>query len=351
MTPGSGPRASVALMCLLCACADGGTSPLPPEGPDIRLSVERLLPIASPAGGRYEAWVLDGEERFHSLGTVTPDGDGRWEGVLESPAEDPAVVLISLERAGEALARPSLRMVMGGGFRHRQASLDVTGYLTPNLPLEASPGVHVLSTHHAAGPAGLPARDDAGIWLYDPAGDTADASLYLRFTPLTEGWSYGGWVVWDHGTPGEVWVSYGTFRPDPFRRASVRDYTGLGPFSGKPDYTRVLPLAVSYPGDDWLANPLDLPVPGGLPLPFDLNGCMDTAEECLHRGEEPGASRWTHVITVEPYENRYENPWLARPSPIRVYMNPIGEAAPEVPREIRFMADDLPRGHAVIEQQ
>lgn len=338
------------LAWVLGACEDAGTAPVPTEGPDIQLTLERLLPLDATADASYEVWALDGDARFHSLGPVTPDGSGRWEGVLESPVEDPAVVLISIEPAGAPATRPSLRMVMGGAIKDGEASLEVTGYLTPNIPLEPTPGAHVLATHWASGPAGLPARDDAGIWLYDPAGDTADASLYLTFTPLTEGWTYGGWVVRDHGTLDEVWVSYGTFRPDPLRRASARDYTGLGPFSGKSDYRQALPLAVSYPGDDWLANPLGVPVPGGLPLPFDLNGCTDAAEDCLGRGEEPGPSRWTHVITLEPYEDRYEDPWLARPSPIRVYRNTIGEAPPEAPREILFLADELPRGHAVIDE-
>lgn len=343
------PGAALALACALAGCGDAGTAP-PVEGPDILLTVERLRPLGVPGESSYEAWVVDGADRIHALGALTPDDSGRWEGVLQSPAPDPAAVVISIERAGERGPGPSLLMVMGGRIRDGEALLDVAGYLTPNLPLEENPGSHVLATHWASGPAGLPARDDAGIWLYDPAGDTADASLYLTFTPLTEGWTYGGWVVRDHGTGDELWVSYGTFRADPLRRASGRDYTGLGPFSGKTDYERALPLAVSYPGDDWLANPLDLPVPGGLPLPFDLNGCMDGPDACRERGEEPGPSRWTHVITVEPYDDRYEDPWLARPSPIRVYRNPIGEAQPAVPREIRFTPDELPVGKARLGQ-
>lgn len=342
-------RAGLALGCVLGACTEGGTAPPLAKGPDVQLTIEHLLPFDAPPDRRYVAWVLDDAARFHSLGPVAPDPPGDWEGVLQSPIENPAVVLISVEPAGEEPGRPSLRMVIGGPVRDGEAALEVSGYLTPNIPLETAPGAHLLGTHWESGPAGIPARNDAGIWLYDPAGDTADASLYLTFTPLTEGWTYGGWVVRDHGTPDEVWVSYGTFRPDPFRRASTRDYTGLGPFSGKTDYRRALPQAVSYPGDDWLANPLDLPVPGSLPLPFDLNGCMDDpAEDCLARGEEPGPSRWTHVITVEPYEDRYQNPWLARPSPIRVYRNAIGEAPPDSLRELRFLADEIPRGHAIL---
>lgn len=341
--------AALALACLVTGCAESGTAPPVQRGPDIRLVVEKLSPLDAGDEESYVAWVVDGDARIYPLGRVDPDQKERWEGVLESPALDPAAVLISIERAAERGPGPSLLMVLGGAVRDGEALLDVAGYLTPNIPLEENPGAHVLGTHWAAGPAGLPARDDAGIWLYDPAGDTADASLYLTFTPLTEGWTYGGWIVRDHGTPDEVWVSYGTFRPDPLRRASARDYTGLGPFSGKSDYRRALPLTVTYPGDDWLANPLELPVPGGLPLPFDLNGCMDPADDCLTRGEEPGPSRWTHVITIEPYEDRYEDPWLGRPSPIRVYQNAIGEAGPDIPRPIGLLSDRLPRGRALVE--
>ncbi|NIQ59452.1 MAG: hypothetical protein GWN71_40710, partial [Gammaproteobacteria bacterium] len=69
--------------------------------------------------------------------------------------------------------------------------------------------------------------------LQNLKGDTADGSFFLSFTPLTRGWVYEGWVVRDHGSPEAVWVSYGKFTPNSFRRQDRRDDTGLGPFSGQ----------------------------------------------------------------------------------------------------------------------
>ncbi|HZD05260.1 MAG TPA: hypothetical protein VE173_10090, partial [Longimicrobiales bacterium] len=88
--------------------------------------------------------------------------------------------------------------------------------------------------------------------------------------------------------------------------------------------------------------PQGLPVPGGLSLPFDLNGDAAAGEP----------SRWTHVITVEPrYEPdgiRAENPWEAEPFFLRPYRNPVGEAEPRAPRTIGFFPGELPRGRATI---
>ncbi|HEX6316628.1 MAG TPA: hypothetical protein VFZ73_17270, partial [Gemmatimonadaceae bacterium] len=160
--------------------------------------------------------------------------------------------------------------------------------------------------------------------------------------PLTRGWAYEGWVVRDRGSPDAVWLSYGQFLPNNIRKARFRDDTGLGPFSGYIDYERARSAEIHYPGDDWAGNPLALPVPGGLTPPLDLNG--DAAAGV--------ASRWTHVITIEPvYEddgNRTEPPWQAQPFFLRPYDNAIGEAAPGEPRTIEFRPGALPHGSAHI---
>jgi hypothetical protein len=183
---------------------------------------------------------------------------------------------------------------------------------------------------------------EAGLWLFNLGGDTLDGSYYLDFSPLTEGWWYEGWIVQDYGTPAAVWLSYGKFRPDAFRQANTRDDTGLGPFSGRRDYEAALALQVRVPGDDWLANPLGLTVPGGLPLPLDLNGDANSST----------ASRWTHVITIEPWgPNREPEPFTeVRPFFLAPYRNAIGEGSPDEPRSIEFHPDNLPAGTAVLLQ-
>ena len=206
--------------------------------------------------------------------------------------------------------------MLGGRLDGGSAALGIEDYITAGIRFEEDPGVHVLTTVSTMLDDGSGVPQDAGLWLFDPAGDTISGSYYLAVTPLTRGWMYEGWVVRDHGTDDALWISYGKFEPDGFKRASIRDETGLGPFSGWVDFARALPDDIDIPGDDWLSNPLDLPVPGGLELPLDLNGDAANGIE----------SRWTHVITIEPATEEDEPLLEERPFLLRPYFNPIGEA-------------------------
>lgn len=330
---------ALALATAAAACGDDGVGPTP-EGPVIEVVVQGLAPLDPEEEGTYEAWVVD------AAGRVLPAGamdvlEGHALTVV-SPLEEPRYVMITVEPPGDTDANPSLMKLLGGRFEGPVAELGVTGYLTPiGLPPEERPGVHVLGlSSDGNGEDGAPA--DAGLWLVDSRVDSTDTSFFQTLTPLTRGWTYEGWVVRDHGTPDEVWVSYGQFVPNNLRKARLRDDTGLGPFSGHIDYERALPSEVHYPGDDWIANPLGHPVPGGLSLPFDLNGDQAAGEP----------SRWTHVITIEPNHEpdgiRTEDPWDAEPFFLRPYRNAIGEAPPAEPRAIGFVLDALPRGSATI---
>ncbi len=140
----------------------------------------------------------------------------------------------------------------------------------------------------------------------------------------------------DYGAPDAVWLSYGKFRPDETRQANARDDTGLGFFSGRTDHRFALGLQVRVPGDVWLSNVMNFPVPGDVALPIDLNG--DAAAGT--------ASRWTHVITIEPWgPNRDPEPAdQARPFFVRPYRNAIGEAPADVPRVIEFDRSTIPTG-------
>lgn len=324
------------------ACGDDGMGPTP-EGPTIELAVQRLAPLDPAVEGVYEVWVVDRDGLILSAGRIEAPTPGEVLTVT-SPVEAPAYLMVTVEPPGDEDGAPSLMKLLGGRFDASGATeLGVTGYLTPvGMPLEEAPGVHVLGVHSGGdgGAGGAPA--DAGLWLADTRVDSTDASFFQTFTPLTQGWTYEGWVVRDYGTPGEVWMSYGQFLPNNLRKARFRDDTGLGPFSGFADYERALPTDVHYPGDDWVSNPLELPVPGGVSLPLDLNG--DAA------GGVP--SRWTHVITIEPrYEPdgiRSEAPWEAEPFFLRPYGNPIGEAPAHAPRTIGFFPGGLPEGRATI---
>lgn len=342
-------RMAVLLAALVAlGCGDGATGPPEPEV-RMRLTVESLPALDAATQGIYEAWVVGPDAELVSLGAV--DGPGAAAGMeWSSPVLDPAALFLTLETPSEADdGVPSQLKIAGGRFVQGRAEIASRGYLTPNLPLEAEPGQHVLGTHGDLHD-GVPDREDAGLWLHNdrPTADTLDGSFYVTLTPLTEGWTYEGWVVRDHGSENELWLSYGKFLPGPFRKVRSRDDTGLGVFSGWEDYELVLPRTVFFPGDDWLANSLGYPLPQGLELPVDLNGCLESEEACAASGQTYGPSRWTHVITVEPYEDRYEDPLQARPFFLRPYRNAIGEMAPDVPRSLRFRPETLPRGTAEV---
>ncbi|MGI9627580.1 MAG: hypothetical protein ACR2QM_12140, partial [Longimicrobiales bacterium] len=94
--------------------------------------------------------------------------------------------------------------------------------------------------------------------------------------------------------------------------------------------------------------PNGYPVPGDLPLPLDLNGCNpDVIPDCAP--EYLGPSRFTHVITIEPYEDREaDNAWEATPFFIRPYRNDVGQGSAAEPRVIEFFPDEMPGGSATI---
>lgn len=338
-------------------CGKDGMGPdAPGSGTTVRLTVAGLPSLDPSTDGVYRVWAVGPEAGLVGLGAV--EGAAAATGVeLDLPLDDPDALFVTVEPPGRLDdGTPSQLKVLGGRFQAGLASLELRGYLTPNLDLEAEPGQHVLGTHaHLLGGEDAPPQGpgdprEAGVWLHNdgPTADTLDGSFYVTLTPLTQGWTYEGWVVRDLGTPGAVWLSYGKFAPGPFRKVRSRDDTGLGVFSGWEDYELTLPRTVFFPGDDWLANPLDRPVPGGVELPLDLNGCLESEEACAAAGSAYGPSRWSHVITVEPWEDRREDPLAARPFFLRPYRNAIGEAPPDDPRTLRLRSGELPSGTAEI---
>lgn len=327
-------RALLLLGALVAGCGDGGTGA---AGTPLEITVAGLRPLDPDAEGVYEAWLVGAGGEIVSVGRFPVTSDpSTW--MLRSPIADPTDAMITVEPPGDEDGHPSLHRLLGGRFSDGVAVLSVTGYVTvAGVPLEANVGTHVLASFSETESA---VPSEAGLWLFNLGGDTLDGSYYLDFSPLTEGWWYEGWIVRDFGAPDAVWLPYGKFRPDPLRQANTRDDTGLGPFSGRRDYEAALALQVRVPGDDWLANPLGFALPGGLALPLDLNG--DAASGA--------ASRWTHVITIEPWgPNRASEPFMAsRPFFLAPYRNAIGEASAEEPRYIEFHPDALPMGTGVL---
>lgn len=329
--------AFIAILVWGCGDASNVIDPGPPNAGILYELTD--LPLLDPnREGSYEAWaVRDG--LIFSLGRFTVTGTSN-DTILFPPFPEPAHAFVTVEPPGDTDARPSLHKLLGGAFDGDTAALTTSGYLTVSgIPLEPAPGTHVLGTPSNDDADGFPSSEDAGIWLFNAGRDTSDAEYYLDFSPLSEGWFYEGWIVHDYGTPEAVWISYGKFRPDRLRQARIRDDTGVGVFSGRIDYEVALDSVLRVPGDDWLANPLGRAVPGGFALPLDLNGDPAAGEP----------SRWTHVITIEPWppNTDAEDPSAARPFFLQPYRNAIGEDDPDVPREILFVGR-TPFGRATV---
>ena len=319
----------------LPAC-DSDAAPTP-TGSTLTVRLLELPAYDTVAQGPFALWSIGPAAEIRLLGRFAGTGMP-LDLTYDLDGLSPEALMLTLEPPNGVGPGPSDLRILGGPFLSDLAGLSVVGYLTPNLNLETVPGDHRLGTFEDVGGVGVLEARDSGLWLIDPAGDTASGSAYLDFTPLTAGWTYEGWVVRDWQTSDEVWLSYGKFLPDEFRQVRFRDETGLGPYSGRADYVRALPEDVFVPGDDWVANPLGLPLPAGLTLPLDLNGCAACAEP----------SRWTHVITVEPFTDRSEDPWSASPFFVQPYANAIGEAPPEEGRTLLLRSQSLPRGEARI---
>lgn len=330
-----------AALVALAAC-DSTDDPAAPTDITVSVAIQGLPALDTITAGPFELWVVGADGTVASASRFEGAAAGAVTGTVA--IEEPVAVMVTLEPLPDSTpGAPSELRILGGAVADGQAVLDVVGYLTPNLPFETSPGSHVLGTF---GDGTQTSPDDAGVWLHNPGtlADTLDGSYFLDLTPLTAGWNYEGWVVADMGSVAEVWISYGKFGPDDRRQLSMRDDTGLGPFSGALDYERALPFLAIVPGDDWLSNPLDAPVPGGLPLPLDLNGCDGAT--CLDAWRGP--SRFTHVVTIEPYNDRWEEAWSAQPFFLRPYSNAIGEAAPGEGRALGYSSATFPTGSATL---
>lgn len=338
----------IVLAPLVSLRCDNSFGPLDASTATLELRIEAFPPLDATTNGEYEAWVIDSDDVVRSAGRFDGADSGAHVITLESPIGNPTNIMITIEPPGDDDGRPSLARLAGGRVSNGSATLDYNGYLTPGVQLEPDPGTHVLFTPSNNGETGYPSTEDAGIWIFNIEGDSADGSFFITLTPLTEGWTYEGWVVRDLGQADEVWLSYGKFRPDSRRKVNTRDNSGLGPFSGQLDYRFAMPFEIYMPGDDWVSNPHGYPLPDNVALPLDLNGCVATVSDCSEFGQEPGPSRWTHVITIEPRADENEAPWLALPSMIRPYRNPIGETSWTTPRAIHFFEEQLPRGTAQV---
>ena len=298
--------------------------------------------------GSYQAWVAGSDGQPRDAGRFSVSGGGADRVALTSPIRNPTEVFITLEPAGADDGAPAPQKLLRGDFGAEVAELTYISALTAGLPFVEEPGTHFLFTPSDNPAVGYPSNEDAGLWLFQAAaGDSGSAAFWLDFMPLRPEWTYEGWAVLDYGSADATWFSYGKFSIDVDKQAKFEDDSGFGPFSGRLDYLTDPFEEIAMPGDDWVGNPLGVPLPGGLPetvLPLDLNGCTGTGCRPFWRGP----SRFTHVITVEPLTDMGEEPWLAEPFFLAPYRNPIGEGPPDEPRKINYVPSELPSGRATL---
>ena len=298
------------------------------------LTTTSLPALDAQREGYYEAWAIDGAARAHSMGAVAPGAAA----TLVSPVGGVVAVEITVEPPGASDGAPSAQRLLRGAIHGASAELSIPGALTQgDLELRRQPGTFTMFSPSNNSWEGYPSHEEAGVWLFNVRPrDTPQNDAWVRLAQLQAGWTYEGWMVRDYGTPNAIWLSYGKFVPDQTGAVSGRDDTGWGPFSGVLDFQTA--GEEEFPGDDWISNPLNFPFPAALSLPLDLR--EKTAG---------GASRWTHVITIEPARDRGESIGAERPFFMRPYHDPFGDGASDEPRVITFHDETIPRARIVIE--
>ena len=316
------------------ACGDDPTAPPVDAGSRLVLTTIGLPTLDAQREGYYEAWAIDGARRAHSMGTVAPGAPV----TLTTPAGGIVAVEVTIEPPGAADGSPSAQRLLRGVIAGAVADLTLRGAVTQgDLALKQQPGTFTMFSPSNNSWAGYPSHEEAGIWLFNVRPrDTPQNDMWVRLTQLQTGWTYEGWMVRDFGAANAIWLSYGKFVPDQTGAVSGRDDTGWGPFSGVLDFATA--GEEEFPGDDWISNPLGFSFPAVLSLPLDL------------REKTPGgASRWTHVITIEPARDRGEAFGSERPFFIRPYRDPFGDGESDEPRAITFHAETIPSGRVVVE--
>lgn len=321
---------SLPVLAGLWAC-EAPTAPAIDAGAALDLSTVGL-PVLDPAReGAYEAWIIDGQGHAFSAGKFAPG-----QAVFTSPVGGGRAFEITVEPPGDTDDLPSSQRLLRGVFRNGSALLAVPGAVTQgDLALREQPGTFTMFSPSNNAADGYPSHEESGIWLFNVRPrDTPQNDQWVRLTQLQAGWTYEGWMVRDFGTPDAIWLSYGKFRPDQTGAVNSRDDTGWGPFSGVTDY---LDGEEEFPGDDWISNPLGYPFPAALTLPLNLR-----------EQTTGGASRWTHVITIEPATDRGEPIGSEQPFFIRPYHDPFGDGGPAVPRAITFHGETVPRARVDV---
>jgi hypothetical protein len=317
----------------IASCSDVATAL--DSGTRMQLTITGLAPL-DPSEGSYALWIYDADGRATALGDLHLDdavGGNSVSIPFELPVANPSRVAITVEPPGDSDGQPSPAVLLAGPFDGRGAQLSIDGSVTDGRPLERNPGHHSLFTTSNNVEMGYPSYENAGLWLFSVSVEVnKHKTREVKLTPLRPGWTYEGWIVYRQGTPQELWIPYGKFRPDLDGLLTSRDNTGSGVFSGDADYVNA--GVEDVPGNEWtstrVADQLGLNMPGYLPLPVALDA-VDSAT---------GEAVWHHVITNEPAFD-FDEPLLTdRPFTLRPYRNAVGKGGAGLPREILYQDND-----------
>ena len=320
---------AISVLVALAACSSGATDPGATRAyTSLTFAVTGLRALDPATEGAYAAWVSDGGSfrrlaQFDYAPTVTLP--------LTPSVRDGAELWIAIQPPGDAGSMIPAQKLLRGVLRGGSADLTVIGALTQGtLTLRERPGQFTMFSPSDNALDGYPSHEESGIWLFNMRPELTDQKdMWVRLTQLDPGWTYEGWMVRDMGTANAIWLSYGKFTPDYTGAVNTRDNTGWGPYSGVLDFRT--DGEEEFPGDDWISNPLNFPLPNGLTLPLNLRETDAT-----------GAFRWTHVITIEPAWNKEEAIGSERPFFVMPYRDPFGGGAPGAARTITFRSDGVP---------
>jgi hypothetical protein len=328
-------RIAGAALMLLCTAGCSSAPTSLDSGARMQLSITGLAPL-DPSQGSYALWVYDANGQpteVEALNLTAAGGDGDVRVPFDLPVANPSRVTITVEPPGDSDAEPSSSVILAGAFSGGSAHLSIEGSVTDGRPLEHDPGHHSLFTTSNNVELGYPSYENAGLWLFSVSVEiNKHKTREVKLTPLRPGWTYEGWIVYRQGTPQELWIPYGKFRPDLDGLLTSRDNTGSGVFSGDADYVNA--GVEDVPGNEWtttrVADHLGLHMPGNMPLPLALDA-VDSAT---------GEAVWHHVITIEPAFD-YDEPLLTdKPFTLRPYRNAVGKGGAGVPREILYQNND-----------
>jgi hypothetical protein len=324
-----------AALAILCIASCSGAPTSLDSGTRMQLTMTGLAPL-DPAEGTYALWVYDANDQPTAVEALHLDAASADDGAsipFDLPIANPSRIAITVEPPGDSDARPSTSVILAGQFSGGRAHLAIEGNVTDGRPLEHDPGHHSLFTTSNNVELGYPSYENAGLWLFSVSVEiNKHKTREVKLTPLRPGWTYEGWIVYRQGTPQELWIPYGKFRPDLDGLLTSRDNTGSGVFSGDADYVNA--GVEDVPGNEWtttrVADQLGLHMPGNLPLPLALDAVDSVTGEAV----------WHHVITIEPSFD-YDEPLLTdRPFTLRPYRNAIGKGGAGLPREILYQNND-----------